>query len=338
MKQLIFVEPGRLDWADVPKPVLQGDGEAIVRPRIVGRCDLDVLYLAGRMPLARGEPIGHEVIGEIVELGERAARRFHVGQNVIVPAQISCGQCRMCAAGESGRCENVPFGASYGMGRAGKFGGGLSDLVRVPFARAMLVPLSANATLPSMIGLADMATDAWRAVGPQLEARPGGTVLVMGGATPVIGLYAAALARCLGAGRVAYVDEDESRRAVADDYGVESFAHVDAIDRPVFDIVVDAAHDQAKLLAAIRACAPAAQLTSVAPPFASPELPLLEMYHKGLNYRIGRPNCRHGHSGAMEAWAAAGFQPEKVGPKLFPFDAAAEAWMDPALYVAVQRD
>ena len=337
MRHLVFVGPGHVEFREMGAPRLQAPGEAIVRPLVMGRCDLDTLYLAGRMPLASGEPIGHEIIGEIVELGEAAAKRFTIGQRVIVPAQISCGACRMCMSGATGRCEAVPLGASYGMGRVGNFGGGVADLVRVPHAVAMVVPLPKNANLPGMIGLADMATDAWRAVGPQLERRPGGTVLVLGGMVPVIGIFAAALAVVLGAGRVVYVDSDDRRREIASGYGARVAATIEVVGGQHFDIVVDAAGSAELLLAAVHACGPDAALTSVAPPLVSPELPLFEMYYKGLTYRVGRPDCRFGHDHALHAWSAAGFDPARVGPKVFAYEEAEQAWPDPALYVAVVR-
>ncbi|MBL4789258.1 MAG: alcohol dehydrogenase catalytic domain-containing protein [Kordiimonadaceae bacterium] len=335
MQRLIFIEPGRLDWEHIVAPILQGPDEALVRPKIMGRCDLDTLYLSGRMPMATGEPIGHEIIGIITDLGENAANHFKVGQTVIVPSQISCGICRMCRAGETGRCEAVPLGASYGMGRDGDYGGGVAELVHVPFATGMLVPIPEDADHASMMGLTDMATDAWRAVGPQLDARPGGTVLVMGGAAPVIGIYAAALAITLGASRTVYVDSSERNRDAAKAYGAETFTVIEEVPIPSFDIVVDAAGDTDALLAAIHACGPAAHLTSVAPPFKAPDFPLMEMYYKGLNYTLARPNCRHGHGPALKAWSCGGFKPNLIGPKVFNFEEATKAWLDPALYVAV---
>jgi alcohol dehydrogenase len=334
---MVFLAPGQLEWREVPEPRIQGSEEAIVRPLVMGRCDLDVLYLKGRLPLAAGEPIGHEIIGEIVDLGDDAAKTLSLGQRVIVPAQISCGRCETCRSGFTGRCTAVPFGASYGMGRAGAFGGGVSDLVRVPFAKAMLVPLPANATPAAMIGLADMATDAWRAVGPQLAERPGSSVLVMGGMTPVIGIFAAGLARALGAGHIAYVDATPEHREAARAYGAETFAHIEEIDGRNFEIVVDAAGDGDALLTAISCCAPQARLTSVAPPFMSPQLPLFEMYLKGVTYDVGRPNCRTGHGPALQCWAAHGFEPQRIEPKYFPYADAIAAWINPAIYVAVER-
>lgn len=338
MQRMIFVEPGRLEWEDVSKPTIEGPDQAIVRPLVMGRCDLDVLFVKGLMPLALGEPIGHEIIGEVVSLGEKAAVHFDEGDKVLVTAQISCSECRQCKRGQTGRCERVPFGSSYGMGREGNFGGAVADLVKVPFAKGMMAKLPNNAELSSMIGLADMATDAWRAVGPQLEQCPGGTVLVIGAAVPVISLYSAGLAVCLGASRVVYVDEDASRQDLARHYGAETYSNFEDVDRPIFDIVVDAGMNEQKLMKAIRACGPAAQLTSVAPPFQSPSLPLLECYGKGLTWQIGRPNCAFGRDPGLHAWSCCGFKPELVGPKTFSFDDAPEAWLDPALYVAVVRN
>jgi alcohol dehydrogenase len=335
MRQVAFIGPGKLEWREAPTPVLQGTGEAIVRPIIVGRCDLDTMYVTGRMPLASGEPIGHEIIAEIVELG--GEQRFHIGQRVIVAAQISCGQCRRCKLGFTGRCESVPFGASYGMGRAGNFGAGLSDWLRVPYADAMLVPIPAGADANSMIGLADMATDAWRAIGPTLQQRPGATVLVLGGATPVIGVYSAGMAVALGASVVDYVDTNSHRRELGTAYGARALEHIDECEQSNYDIVVDASGSAAQLLAALKRVAPEAVVTSVAPSPVGPEFPMAELYGKGLTYKVGRPNCRAGHDGVLHAWSACGFAPEKVQPLIRPFETACETWCDPALFVAVSR-
>jgi alcohol dehydrogenase len=335
MQQAVFMAPGKLAWREVAAPKLQGASEAIVRPIVVGRCDLDTMFVTGRMPLTSGEPIGHEIIAEIVELGSEVTG-LQIGQHVIVAAQISCGQCRRCRLELSGRCESVPFGASYGMGRTGNYGGGLADLLRVPYANAMLVPLPANAAPGTMIGLADMATDAWRAVGPPLRDRPNASVLVLGGATPVIGVYAAGMAVCLGASVTDYVDANAQRRERATAYGARALETIDAADRH-YEIIVDASGSAAQLLAALKRIAPEAIVTSVAPGVVGPEFPMAELYSKGLTYKVGRPNCRAGHDGALRAWSTCGFAPERVQPLIRPFDTACETWLDPALFVAVSR-
>ncbi len=334
MRHVVFIAPGKLEWRETVDARLQSPDEAIVRPVVIGRCDLDRLYLAGHMPLAEGEPIGHEIIGEIVDLGERASRTFRIGQRVIVAAQISCGECASCKRGSTGRCTSVPFGASYGMGRAGNFGGALAERIRVPYATAMLVPLPDMLEPATAIGIADMATDAWRAVGPALADRPSGRVLVTAGPCPVISLYAAGLAVCQKAGIVDYVDPDLSRQAIARAYGANAFGSI-AETSGAYDVIVDGASDASVLVEAVNRCSPDAIVTSIAPPFTAPALPMLAMYHKGITWRVGRPDCRAGHDDAIDACLHRGFRPELVGPKLFRFDDAIEAWLDPALYVAV---
>ena len=335
MQQAVFEAPGKLQWREAPAPRLQGPLEAIVRPVVVGRCDLDTLYVTGRMPLASGEPIGHEIIAELVELGAEVTR-LSPGQRVIVAAQISCGACRKCLAGFTGRCEAVPFGASYGMGRAGNYGGGLSDLLRVPFADAMLVPIPASADPHSLIGLADMATDAWRAVGPALSGSHRSTVLILGGATPVIGIYACGIAKGAGATVVDYVDEDARRRTAAQFYGARTFSSVEACEHS-YDVVVDASGSAPLLLEGLRRTAPDAIVTSIAPAAVGPNFPQTELYMKGVSYTVGRPNCRAGHVGALHAWSACGFDPSGIQPLIKPFATACETWCDSALFVAVSR-
>jgi alcohol dehydrogenase len=276
------------------------------------------------------------MIGEVVDVGD-AVRRIRPGQLVIVPSQISCGTCRNCRRGFTGRCLSVPLGAGYGMGREGGFGSAAADLVRVPFADAMLAPLPSGADPVALIGAADMALDAWRAVAPQLQQRPGATVLVMGGLAAVIGIYAAGIAVALGASRVDYVDDDEARLRQAARYGAN------AIRRPtelanMYEIVVDADGQADTLVQAIRAAEPEALFTSVTihmRPLTG--LPLAEMYFKGLSFHTGRANvstaiepvlalCSHGH-----------FHPERVEITLYGFDDAPEAWLDPTVRTAASR-
>lgn len=336
MRQLTFVGPGKVEWREVADAALQSGVEALVRPLVLGRCDLDVGFVRGQAPLPPGSPIGHEMIGEVVAVGG-AVGGIRCGQVVIVPSQISCGTCRNCRRGFTGRCLSVPLGAGYGMGREGGYGSAAADLVRVPFADAMLVPLPSGADPVAMIGAADMALDAWRAVAPQLQQRPGATVLVMGGLAAVIGIYAAGIAVALGASRVDYVDDDELRLAQAARYGAN------AIRRPtelaaMYEIVVDADGQADTLVQAIRAAEPEALFTSVTihmRPLTG--LPLIEMYFKGLNFHTGRANVRTAVEPVLNLCAHGHFHPEHIETTLYTFDDAPEAWVDPAFRTAASR-
>jgi threonine dehydrogenase-like Zn-dependent dehydrogenase len=336
MRQLTFVSAGHVEWRDCAEPQIGSGIEAIVRPLVLGRCDLDVGFVRGVAPMKTGEPIGHEMIGEVVAIGD-AVQRIKPGQRVIVPSQISCGTCRNCRRGFTGRCASVPFGAGYGMGRDGDYGCAAADLVRVPFADAMLAPLPDGADPVAMIGAADMALDAWRAVAPQLVERPGATVLVMGGLASVIGIYAAGIAKALGAAHVDYVDHDEARLAQAARYGVNT------VRMPVeltmqYEIVVDAAGTAETLLQAIRATEPEGLVTSVVIHLRpTTPMPLLEMYHKGIVYRTGRANVRTQMEPLLSLCAHGHFRPDAIETKLYTFDDAPAAWIDDAVRTVASR-
>jgi threonine dehydrogenase-like Zn-dependent dehydrogenase len=336
MRHLVIEQPGRLAWRECARPRLRSNVDALVRPLAVGRCDLDVAFVRGVAPIPGGSALGHECIAEVIEVGDGVSS-IAPGQRVLVSAQISCGVCDVCRRGHTGRCLSVPFGASFGMGRAGDFGGALADYLRVPFADAMLVPLPANLDPIETISVADMALDAWRAVGPYLQERPGAAVLVAGGSPAVIGLYATAIALAMGAAEVVYVDDDKERRARAEIIGARCASRGDVLGAR-FDIVVDACGDPAALPQTLSYAAPEAIFTSVTIYLDGPvPLPLREMYFKGITFRTGRPNVRPAMEHVLGLCRAGSFKPDAVPAKVFDFDDAVGAWSSEALRTAVLR-
>jgi threonine dehydrogenase-like Zn-dependent dehydrogenase len=335
VRQLTFIKPGKLEWWDVPEPKIRQPGEAIVRPIVVGRCDLDTGYVRGLAPLATGNAIGHECIAEVVDLGDEV-KAFKLGDRVVVSPQICCGTCSFCRRGLTGRCSAVPFAASYGMGREGNYGGAASDFVRVPYADAMLVRLPARSDPIKMIGAADAVLDAWRCVGPYLQERPGCSVLVVGGWPSRIGIYAAGVAVAMGAARVDYADTDEVRLALARRFGATALRQPIELNQQ-YGIVVDAAGDADVLRQAIRATEPEGIITSctIHRGDATP-LPLQEMYWKGITFRTGRPNVRSQMEPVLEL-CAHGFDPSLLETIVAPFEAAPDAFLDQAVSVAISR-
>jgi alcohol dehydrogenase len=273
-----------------------------------------------------------------VDLGEAAEARFKLGQRVFVSAQIACGVCPPCRRARTGRCNSVPFGASYGMGREGGYGGGLADLVRVPFADAMMSHVPSGVDPVTLIGAADMATDAWRAVAPTLNAHPEARVLVLGGRPAVIGLYAVGLSCALGSPQVRYRDDDPARSGLAAGYGATPISAEALSDSGLYDLVVVANTGAAALGSAFALVKPGGNIVSLAPTLDGfPELDSRTLYHKGVSWTIGRPDCRPGHDGCMEAWATLGFCPDHVPTTRIDWDEAPEAWASEALYVAAVR-
>lgn len=337
MKQLCFQSLNKMQWRELSDIKLNNDDQAIVRPTIMGRCDLDVGFVRGILPLQRGASVGHEIIGEIVEVGNNV-KGFQPGDKVVVPAQISCGKCRNCIRGFTGRCLSVPFAASYGMEREGNFGGGVADLVLVPFANAMLFPLPENVNPVEWIGFADMAQDAYRAVGPPLLERPNATVLVLGGLPEVIGIYSAAIAVAMRAGKVVYYDNDPRRLAEAKKYGAEILNSDEHELSHSFEIIVDSSINETALHHALHFVVPEGVVTSVSVHMENESpLPLVDMYHKGIHYRTGRPNCR-AHMEAVSKLCCGGhFHPQKISALVVDYDDALDAWTSDEMRVVLVR-
>jgi alcohol dehydrogenase len=191
MRQLTYVGGNTIEWWDVPAPKLLDDRDALVRPLAVTRCDLDLTIVNGKSGLLGPFALGHETAGIITEVGD-AVRTFAPGDLVIVPFQISCGQCQRCQRGHTNACTTVPFRSSYGLKPVCgvEYGGALSDLIRVPFADHMLVRQPEGHALSQTAGLADGATDAFSAVAYWLRQWPGAEVLVIGGGGQSISMFA----------------------------------------------------------------------------------------------------------------------------------------------------
>src|SRR5262245_12976029 len=164
MRQLTCIGPGKLEWQDVPAPRLQGDGEALVRPLAVARCDIDRMLIAGLIPQRGPFALGHESVVEIVELGD-AVRGLAVGQRAVVSFQLSCGRCAACRRGHTANCDAYPVLSDYGMQPLSgvEYGGMLSDLVRVPHAEAMLAPIASDLDAVALASVSDNVLDGYRA-------------------------------------------------------------------------------------------------------------------------------------------------------------------------------
>lgn len=343
MRQLTYVQRNLVEWHDVPEPRLQRDDDALVRPIAVARCDLDRAIVTGQAGLKGPFALGHEMVGEIVAIGDRVAG-FAPGDRVIVPFQIACGSCAMCRRGLTASCEAVPLLAAFGMAPLSgvEYGGALSDLVRVPFAPAMLVRLPDGISPEALASAADNLPDGWRTVGPHLAERPGARVLVVGGGFPSVALYAVAAAVQLGAGEVVYIDHDPAHLALAQSLGAEARALRPAADTRVFGlfpITVDASTSHAGLSLALRSVEPGGVCTSVSI-FFEPltPLPLRAMYTRGVTLISARVNARVALDPVLEL-VARGLAPERVTSRIVQFADAAEAIFEPGskiVFVAQQ--
>jgi threonine dehydrogenase-like Zn-dependent dehydrogenase len=330
MQQLTYLGPNELAWRDAPEPDLGSDQSALVRPLAVATCDLDALIISGTSPFAPPFAVGHECVAEVVEIGDEITS-VRPGQLVSVPFQISCGGCAACQRGRTGNCSSVEFMSTYGFGPAvRRWGGFLSDLVRVPYADHMLVPVPEGLEPAQIASASDNISDAWRAVAPPLDADPGAPVLVVGGASSgSIGLYAAGIAVALGAESVLYVDADPGRRAIAQTLGAATLDHTPKRLGP-YPITVDASADPDGLALALRSTGADGTCTSTAIYFADqPTLPLLEMYTKCITFKTGRAHVRGAIPHVLQLAVQGALHPELVTTNTVAWPDAADALLQP---------
>jgi len=336
MRTLVFVRPGFLEWREAADPILKSDREALVRPLAATTCDLDQLVIRGEAPFEGPFSIGHECVAEVVEFGD-AVSGLELGQRVVVTWHIACGECAQCRAGLTAHCGAVSYGAMFGLPVAGEWGGLFSDLVRIPFAESMLVPLPEDLEPGAVASAGDNLALALECLGAHLEERPGAKVLILGSGS--IGLYAAEFAAALGAARVLYVDRDPGRRELARSLGAE------VTDRPperktgVFDIALDAAMDEEWLRAALVLLEPEGVFECPSIYFKeSVALPLFQMAIRGVRFHTGRGNAGAHLPRLLELIADGAIRPELVASEVLDWESAAEALSDPSLKPIFVRD
>jgi threonine dehydrogenase-like Zn-dependent dehydrogenase len=339
MRQLLLEGPAEVRWDEADEPELTDPAAAIVRPVAVATCDLDVAVLRGAYPLAGPYPFGHEGVAEVVQVGSEVAS-VAPGNLVVVPFQISCGACAPCRRGRTGNCASHPRMSTYGLGAMGglRWGGLLADLVLVPHADAMLVPLPAGVDPVAAASVSDNMTDAWRTVGPQLAATPGADVLVVGGdhGPNSIGLYAAGIAIALGAGRVVYVDDNAGRLAIAAGFGAEPMEGPPPAKAGSFPVTVDASGSEQGIRCALNSTGYDGVCTSTSVFLTDPPLPLFAMYSRCCTFHIGRAHVRPAIPAVLDLLAGP-FDPAPVTSAVVAWDDAIDALAEPPMKLVIAR-
>ena len=327
MRQLTFVEKGKLEWRDGPDPRLEGDGQALVRPLALATCDIDTAFVQGRAPVGGAFAFGHECVGEVMDVGDSVAS-VKPGDLVSVPFQVSCGECEACRAGRTGNCDSVPRLSMYGLPVGPQtYGGFASDAVNVPYADAMLVPIPDGVEPSAVASLSDNIPDAWRTVAPALEAAPGAPVLIAMGAGS-IALYAISIALALGAERVDVVGGRPRDRELAAELGANVLDQEFPDRMGFYPITVDASADPAGIACALRSTDADGICTSIGIYFEPTPLPLLDMFTQGITFVTGRPHVRGLMPEVLELVRQGKFDPDPVTASKVDWDDGAEALSD----------
>ena len=340
----MFRGPMAIAWEEIETPKLLEPRDALVRPIAVARCDLDPAIAIGLYPMPAPFVMGHEMVGEVVAVGD-AISNVRLGDKVIVPFQLSCMTCAPCLRGHTNACESVPSGTAFGLGPHGgiDLGGALAELVRVPWADVMLIPLPEGMDPVAAAGIPDNVSDGYRCVAAPLAERPGAPVLVVGGLAPSVGLYAVMAALALGAERVVYVDDDAARLELAAAAGAEVVNAKDQWDSlklaERFPIVVDANVLDSGRNFALQSVEPCGVCTSVSGGASSrSNLPLQSMYLKGVRYEIGRVHACATARPVLELVSSGALDPARIINKVVPFSEAVEGMILPVIKVVFVND
>jgi threonine dehydrogenase-like Zn-dependent dehydrogenase len=233
MRAVCWHGVGEVRVERVPDPALLNPRDAIVRVTSTAICGSDLHLYDGYIPtMFRGDILGHEFMGEVVEVGP-GVTNLSIGDRVVVPFPIACGGCFFCERQMFSLCENsnpnAPLAEKmWGHSPAGIFGyshmlggyaGGQAEYVRVPFADVGPLRVPATLTDEQVLFLSDILPTGYMAA-ENCGINPGDTIAVWG--CGPVGLFAIASAMLLGAGRVIAIDRFPERLRKAESIGAEA--------------------------------------------------------------------------------------------------------------------
>jgi len=226
MKANCWMGKRKVEVQEVPDPKILNSHDAIIRITSTAICGSDLHLYNGFVPtMERGDVLGHEFMGEVVEVGS-SVRNLKVGDRVVVPFPIACGACAACDAQMFSLCENSNPNAVlaeklWGHSPAGLFGyshllggyaGGQAEYARVPFADVGPIKVPAHLSDEQVLFLSDIFPTGYMAA-EQCNIKAGDTIAVWG--CGPVGLFAIKSAFLLGAGRVIAIDRFPDRLRMA---------------------------------------------------------------------------------------------------------------------------
>jgi threonine dehydrogenase-like Zn-dependent dehydrogenase len=263
---------------NVPEPKIINNRDALVKVTLTAICGSDLHLYDGYIPsMQKGDILGHEFMGEVLEVG-REVPNLKKGDRVVVPFTICCGRCYYCQKGLWSLCDNSNPNASmaekvYGQSTAGLFGyshmfggfaGGQAQYVRVPFADVGPLKIPESLRDDQVLFLSDIFPTGYMAA-ENCNIQPGDTVAVWG--CGPVGQFAIRSAYMLGAERVIALDHIPERLAMAQKSNAETLdfddesvveklkemtggrgpdACIDAVGMEAHGTTVDAIYDRAK--------------------------------------------------------------------------------------------
>src|SRR6187401_3486240 len=246
MRAVCWEGTEKIEVASVPDPVIRNPRDAIIKVTTTAICGSDLHLYDGYIPtMQKGDVLGHEFMGEVVEVGKEN-KRLKVGDRVVVPFTISCGRCYFCQEQLWSLCDNSNPNAwiaekLYGYTASGLFGyshmyggypGGQAEYVRVPFADVGPVIVPDSLTDEQVLFLSDIFPTGYMAA-ENAEIEPGDTVAVWG--CGPVGQFCIQSAWMFGAGRVIAIDRVPERLEMARKHGRAETMNFEKSDATVYE-------------------------------------------------------------------------------------------------------
>src|SRR6266567_4746 len=243
MKALVWHATNDVRVERVPDPTILNGRDAIVKITSTAICGSDLHLLNGYIPtMQAGDILGHEFMGEVVEVG-KANKKLRVGDRVVVPFTIACGQCFFCQKELWSLCDNSNPNAwmaekVYGYSGSGLFGyshmyggyaGGQAEYIRVPFADVGPVKIPAGLRDEQVLFLSDILPTGYMAA-ENCNIQRSDTVAVWG--CGPVGQFAIRSAFLLGAEHVIAIDRYPDRLALATGQGHVMALNYEQVDVP----------------------------------------------------------------------------------------------------------
>ncbi len=253
MRALCWHGKGDIRCDSVADPTIEDARDVILKVSSCAICGSDLHLMDGQMPtMESGDVLGHEFMGEVVEVGS-PNHKLKKGDRVVVPFNINCGECRQCKLGNWSCCLNSNRNAAMaakvqGYATAGLFGyshltggywGGQAEYVRVPMADVGPMKVPEGMSDEQALFLSDILPTGWQgAVHCDIE---GGDTVAIWGAGPV-GLFAIRSAVIMGAERVVSIESVPERIALAAKAGATD--HINPEKEDVLERINEITHGQ----------------------------------------------------------------------------------------------
>ncbi|WP_374587948.1 alcohol dehydrogenase family protein [Novosphingobium sp.] len=328
MKALRYYGARDVRYEAMEDPTPQSDRDAIIKVTACSICGSDLhIYHGHGFSEDTGFCVGHEAVGEVVEVG-RGVHRLKVGDKVMIPAAVGCGACRSCLAGNVANCE-FNAGACYGL--SAKLQGSQAEAVRVPAADVNAVPVPEGVSMEQALMMTDALATAWFGA-RNADIRPGSSVAVIG--LGPIGLMAVDSALVMGAHVVYAIDPIAERRAMAEASGAIALHPDEALERikqdthgNKLDCVVEVVGSDATVDFALRLVKRRGTVSVIGVQqsrrFA---FPLERAFAAGLTFRIGTCSVPEELPALFPLVQSGRLRPEKYVSHRMPLSEGAEAY------------